>query len=135
MLIIVDTNVIVSALLNPFGKPASVLGLVLDEKVSIGLDPRILEEYREVLCRPPFGFKVSETTALVNYLEEIAVNVIAVPSGIKLKDPDDLPFVEVALATDATFLVTGNASHFPARIGHALTVNPAQFRDSYFQGL
>jgi uncharacterized protein len=133
VLIVVDTNVIVSALLNPFGKPASVLSLILDEKVAIGLDPRILEEYQEVLCRPRFGFKESESTALVNYLEEIAVNVIAVPSGLKLKDPDDLAFVEVTLASEAKFLVTGNLKHFPVHIGHARTVNPAQFMDSYFQ--
>lgn len=134
MLIVLDSNVIVSALLNPFGKPASVLGLVLDEKIAIGLDPRILDEYREVLSRPRFKFDQSASTTLVNYLEEIAINVIATPSGMKLRDPDDLPFLEVTLSAEADFLVTGNAGHFPGLIGKARTVSPAQFMERYFKG-
>ncbi len=132
MLIVVDTNVIVSALLNPFGKPAAVLGLVLEEKIEICFDSRIIAEYREVLTRPRFGFDKSEVTTVLNYLTEIGKCVVAVPHNVRLKDPDDMPFAEVALSAAADCLVTGNTGHFPARIGSTITVTPARFLLRYF---
>ena len=132
MLIVVDTNVIVSALLNPFGKPAAVLGLVVEEKTEVCFDSRIIAEYREVLARPRFGFNQSEVTALLNYLTEIGKCVVAVPHDVRLKDPDDIPFAEVALSAAADCLVTGNTGHFPARIGSTATVTPARFLQKYF---
>jgi putative PIN family toxin of toxin-antitoxin system len=132
VLIVVDTNVIVSALLNPFGKPAAVLGLVLEEKTEICFDSRIIAEYREVLTRPRFKFNQPEVTAFLNYLTEIGKCVVAVPHNVRLKDPDDTPFAEVALSAAADCLVTGNTGHFPARIGSTATVTPARFLLKYF---
>jgi putative PIN family toxin of toxin-antitoxin system len=58
--VVLDTNVIVSALINPYGAPASILGLVLEEKIELCYDTRILIEYRDVVMRPKFGFVQTE---------------------------------------------------------------------------
>jgi putative PIN family toxin of toxin-antitoxin system len=132
VLIVLDTNVIVSALLNPFRKPAAVLSLVLEEKVEICFDSRIMAEYREVLARPCFGFNQSEVTTVVSHLVAIGKCITALPNAMRFKDADDIPFAEVALSASADFLVTGNAGHFPALIGSTATVTPEKFLQKYF---
>jgi len=131
VLIVVDTNVLVSALLNPHGKPAAVLRLVLEEKVSIGVDARIMAEYHEVLHRPRFQFDASAIDSLLTFLEEIAMPVTALPVQLTIADQDDLPFAEVALSGKADFLITGNMNHFPVLIGKTSVVSPARFIDSF----
>jgi predicted nucleic acid-binding protein len=53
--IVVDTNVLVSALLRPGSLPGRVLDLVLARRVGLALDHRIFTEYDAVLSRPEFG--------------------------------------------------------------------------------
>ncbi|MBN1308985.1 MAG: putative toxin-antitoxin system toxin component, PIN family [Chitinispirillaceae bacterium] len=56
MTAVLDTNVLVSALLNPYGTPSSILNLIIKEKIILAYDVRILCEYEEVLHRPRFDF-------------------------------------------------------------------------------
>ena len=56
MRIVLDTNVLVSALLSPHGAPAAVLQLVVTGRVVLCFDARVLSEYREVLRREKFDF-------------------------------------------------------------------------------
>ena len=56
MRVVVDTNVIVSGILNPHGPPGRVVDALLSGNNSALHDDRILSEYREVLLRPTFGF-------------------------------------------------------------------------------
>ena len=51
MKIVLDTNVLVSSLLNPDGSPAKILNLILSEKIILLYDNRILNEYYDVLKR------------------------------------------------------------------------------------
>jgi putative PIN family toxin of toxin-antitoxin system len=134
VLIVLDTNVLVSALLNPHGKPAAVLRLVLQEKVSIGVDARIMAEYLEVLHRPRFQFDTLAIDSILTFLEETAVFITALPVRLTLVDQDDLPFAEVALSGNAGYLITGNTNHFPAHIGKTSVVSPARFIDSFLPG-
>ncbi|HDZ87109.1 MAG TPA: putative toxin-antitoxin system toxin component, PIN family, partial [Nitrospirae bacterium] len=55
MKIALDTNVLVSAFLNPHGKPARILRLVLQEEIDLLVDERLFDEYETVLLRPMFG--------------------------------------------------------------------------------
>jgi predicted nucleic acid-binding protein len=49
-----------------------------------------------------------------------------------LPDPDDEPFLNVAVAGKAACLVTGNASHFPAKLRQGLRVlSPSEFLTFY----
>jgi putative PIN family toxin of toxin-antitoxin system len=110
--IVLDTNVLVSGLLNPDGNPGRVVDLFLAGEVTLLVDDRILAEYRAVLPRPKFGFDASSVSDLLDLIEAEGVRVTAQPLGIALPDARDLPFLEVAIAGEAEAIVTGNARHF-----------------------
>jgi uncharacterized protein len=130
--IVLDTNVLVSGLLSPFGPPGEIVRLVSSGAVTLCLDARILAEYDEVLRRPRFGFDQDAIAALLDYLDFASETVAAGPLSARLPDEDDEPFLEVALACGADCLVTGNLAHFPesARAGVAV-LSPAEFVDRY----
>ena len=115
MRIVLDTNVLVSGLLNPHNPPGRIVDLVLGGQIVLLVDDRILLEYRSVLVRPAFGFDPGNVTDLVNFIERESVPALADPSTIRLPDPSDLPFLEVALSGGAQSFVTGNVKHFPER--------------------
>ncbi|MBI2335758.1 MAG: putative toxin-antitoxin system toxin component, PIN family [Deltaproteobacteria bacterium] len=112
MKIVLDTNVLVSGLINPYGAPAATLRLVLNQTVTLLYDVRLLLEYREVLLRPRFNFNSLQVEKFLQALEVLGVPINAKPLKIKLPDPDDLMFIEVAKSGLADYLVTGNLKHF-----------------------
>jgi putative PIN family toxin of toxin-antitoxin system len=127
MRIVLDTNILVSALLSPFGPPARVLDLILSGEIRLVYDDRMMAEYREVLARPKFGFAPEDVADLLAFLEADGEPVTARPLPSELPDADDLPFLEVAAQEKAT-LVTGNTAHYPASARGAVSVlTPAEF--------
>ncbi|MFL5540675.1 MAG: putative toxin-antitoxin system toxin component, PIN family [Longimicrobiaceae bacterium] len=131
MRIVLDTNVLVSALLNPHGTPGRIIDLVLSGAVVVLFDDRILAEYRDVLARPKLRIAPVESAYLLEFIETEGVLAPAPPLDIALPDPDDLPFVEVAAASFTDALVTGNARHFAAAVETLSIpiVSPAEFID------
>ena len=128
MRIVLDTNVLVSGLLSPFGPPGRVLDALLVGDVTICFDGRIMTEYRQVLLRPKFGWSSDAVDPLLDYLASAGESVVASPLNVSLPDPDDLMFLETALAATANHLVTGNRRHFPAKSRHGVSViSPAEF--------
>ena len=117
MKIVLDTNILVSALLSPQGVPAQVLMLTLAGELRLLFDERVLEEYREVLSRPRFAIPTAQVEEVLRQLEADGELVAATPVTAALPDPDDRAFVEVALSGHADALVTGNARHFPPDLG------------------
>src|SRR5687767_1264965 len=102
---------------NPPAKPARILALVRSGRITPQFDERILAEYGEVLARPRFGFNPVDVALLLADLNALGEHVAAQASGLSVPDPDDLPFIEVALAGRAEALVTGNVRHFPKESG------------------
>jgi len=133
MKIVLDTNVVVSGLLQSLGNPAQVLLLALAGAVQVCHDERILAEYAEVLARPRFKFDPKRVREVLTKLEAdgLAVDPSEQPD-LNLPDPDDEPFLAVALAAAADFLVTGNLSDYRAgkRRGCAV-VSPAEFMEHW----
>ena len=129
--VVLDTNVLVSALLNSFGTPGRVLDLVLAGELAVAYDDRVLAEWRQVLHREKFGFPAGEFEVLLSFVEGEGISVNASPLAIELPDQDDLPFLEVAHASEAA-LITGNTRHYPpeARRGVAV-LDPASFLDEW----
>ncbi len=129
--VVLDMNVLVSALLNSFEAPGRVLDLVLTGELSVAYDDRILAEWRQVLRREKFGFSAGDVEVLLGFVEGEGISVKASPLGVKLPDQDDLSFLEVAHAAEAT-LITGNTRHYPpeARRGVAV-LDPATFLDEW----
>lgn len=133
MNIVLDTNVLVSALLSPFHPPGRILDLLLAGKISLAHDDRILAEYRAVLLRPKFGF---DRRSVEDLLDECATGGLAVaapPLKLNLPDPTDAVFVEVAAVAGAP-LVTGNGRHFPpGRCAGIVVLSPAAFLEYWQQ--
>ena len=128
MSIVVDTNVLVSGLLNPHGAPGRIVDLIVTGDVSLLFDDRILAEYHEVLRRGRFGFEAKDVDALTAVIDATAIHVHGAPLAERLPDADDEPFLEGAIAGEADALVTGNVRHFPARLAHGIRiVTPAAF--------
>lgn len=123
---VIDTNVVVSGLLNPHGPSARVLDAVLDGRVKLVYDARILAEYRDVLRRPRLKLAPAKIAAFLTGLQS---QMIVTPSTLSVAGPDadDIVFVEAALATTDRTIVTGNLAHYPPEILHGVRVlTPAQ---------
>lgn len=127
MKVVVDTNVLVSALLNPYGLPASILRLIVDELVIPCFDVRILAEYREVLLRPRFNFPTTAIDTLIEFIQTAGIPCSGSDLNLHLNDPDDLPFAETAASAQAKYLITGNSRHFPKKIERTRVVTPGEF--------
>lgn len=123
---VIDTNVVVSGLLNPHGPSARVLDAVLDGRVKLVYDARILAEYRDALHRPRLKLKREKISAFLTGLQS---QMIVTPSPLAVAGPDadDIVFIEVALATTDKTIVTGNLADYPSEILHgARVLTPAQ---------
>ena len=128
MILVLDTNVVVSGLLSPFGAPGEIVRLVSSGVLSLCYEARILAEYREVLQRPVFPFTLVQVEALLDQIQAGGQLVEAHPLPVPLPDPDDEVFLAAALAGQAQYLVTGNLKHYPARARHGVrVVLPADF--------
>lgn len=126
--IVVDTNVLVAALLTPFGAPARVLDTLLARQVRLLYDDRILAEYGEVLVRAKFGFDPGDVADLLAFLRAEGQPVAAPSLDLPVLDPDDAMFMEVAIAGRADAIVTGNKGHFAPGTWRVLPVlSPAEF--------
>lgn len=128
MLIVLDTNVLVSSLITPFGNSARILDMILIKDLRILYDDRIISEYREVLSRPKFSFAQRDVEILLDYFESEGLRVT--PSVIyePLMDKDDIPFLEVALSGNAEALITGNKKHFKTKSAKGLKImSPEEF--------
>jgi putative PIN family toxin of toxin-antitoxin system len=132
VIIILDTNVLISGLLSSDSPPAMMLNLIARGDVRTAYDDRILDEYSDVLNRDEFGFGDIVTGFWLSYIRSSGLYIIAAPLNLELPDPDDEKFVEVAAASDADALVTGNLRHYNARAKRkARIVSPGEFISSF----
>jgi putative PIN family toxin of toxin-antitoxin system len=132
MTIVLDTNVIVSGILRPYSKAASILRLVATGAITLAYDLRIFSEYRDVLNRPKFTFAKEDIDAFLDQVEKEGVVVSVMPLKFSLPDPEDESFLEVALAGKATAIVTGNKRHFPKKEYEGTRIlSPAEFLEAF----
>jgi len=128
MKVVLDTNVIISGLITMDGMPAQVVNLLLNGRITLLLDGRILREYTEVINRKKFGFKKSMIDPLLDYIRNEGEYVAAEPSGKTFVDEDDRMFYEVAKTAKAKCIVTGNKDHFPK---DSIVKSPKEFIEMY----
>ncbi len=113
--IIVDTNILVSALLKPDSLPAAVLLVVFSGKVQVCVSEVILAEYEDVLRRPRWKQSPDVIDGTLAFMRSHGHLVKPGAPVYECIDPDDNAFLECAQAADADYLVTGNQRHFPKR--------------------
>ena len=116
---VIDTNVLVSALLSSHDDAATVqvVGKLFSGEVIPLLCEEILREYNEVLRRKKFKFSEALIVELLDVIERCGKMVVPSPTGEILPDMKDLPFYEVVAEKrdDDAYLVTGNIKHFPKK--------------------
>jgi putative PIN family toxin of toxin-antitoxin system len=132
MNIVLDTNVLVSGLLSPFGPCGEIVRMVSSAELTLSVDARILTEYKEVLVRPKFKFDQDKIDVLLDHIEHRGRVVASSPLQQSLPDSDDEPFLEVAIAAKAVCIVTGNHIHFPPDLCQGVTIfSPSDFLTFY----
>ena len=113
---VIDTNVVVSAMLKWQSLPGNILELVFDGIITPVFNDEILNEYREVLSRPKFNLSKQIIEDFVGNLEELGISIKAETLDLNFPDPKDRVFYEITMEnrkSDETYLVTGNIKHFP----------------------
>ena len=127
MLVVLDTNVVVSANLKPRGLEAYVVSLALNQHIQCDLSEPIFAEYEEVLRRAELGFIPKEFDRFLTRVR--ATSRIVQPSHTitTCSHKADNQFLECAEAAAANFLITGNKRHFPAEWKTIKVVNAREF--------
>jgi putative PIN family toxin of toxin-antitoxin system len=115
---VIDTNILVSALLSAGGPPAAVVRQMVAQTLQPVVCMAIVDEYRAVLPRPQLRLRASDIDELLSLIEAQAawVDVPAYSGQRPLPDPADWPFIACALAAGCP-VITGNARDFPAALG------------------
>lgn len=127
---VIDTNVLVSALLSKKDDAATVrvFRAMLQGRFTPLYHRDILAEYDEVLHRPKFHLSKAVIDTVLSAIRQFGIEVFPQPTGEILPDPDDLIFYEVVMEkrSDDAVLVTGNLKHYPDR---AFIVTPAEMME------
>lgn len=125
---VIDTNVIVSALINPGSKPGQIMKMVMDGQISPVVNNAIIKEYREVLGRKKFSFSEDEIKAFLLFMGRFVFEHRDIRNFHKGIPKDDAVFVLAAAAGGADYIITGNIRHFPdKKYGSCDVVNPSDF--------
>ena len=131
---VIDTNVLVSAMLKWNSIPGNVMELTFDGPIVPILNKQIVKEYREVLVRPKFHFTEEIVRDVLEDIQGKGIYVDAEHLDIELPDPKDRVFYEVVMEkrkTEDAYLVTGNIRHFPKK---AFIVTPREMIDIILSG-
>ena len=114
---VIDTNVLVSALISKHCDSATVLILdsIFYDIITPLYNDEILNEYNSVLRRSKFDFSEERITRTIETIKAKGIHSESLNSGEVIPDPKDLVFYEVALSQEDSFLVTGNIKHFPKK--------------------
>ena len=115
---VLDTNVLVSALICKESVPGAVVTHALEGKIIPLVNAEILEEYNDVLRRKKFKFDEQTVEVIIAGIISRAIHIDAVKTEEFFPDPKDAVFYEIVMESrkehDA-YLVTGNLKHFPQR--------------------
>jgi len=108
-LVIIDTNVLVSALLFG-GVPGELIPLWKDRTVQPKASKEMVEEYIRVLAYPKFELSEEEINFLFHYEILPYFEVIRIKAGpiLVAKDPSDDKFIRCAQAAGAKIIISGD---------------------------
>lgn len=115
---VIDTNVLVSALLHWESVPAAIIEHALIGNVVPVLSDEIIAEYNEVLRRDKFPFKDEDIVTLIDGIKTRGVQFDPATITENLPDPKDVIFYAVTMEArqeNDAYLVTGNIRHFPLK--------------------
>ena len=94
---VIDTNVLVSAMLKWDSVPGLVLKHVFGGNLIPVFNEEIMDEYREVLLRKKFHFPAEAVYTVLESLQEQGISINAGKLDIELPDAKDVVFYEVVI--------------------------------------
>ena len=121
--VVLDTNVLVSALLTRDGNPAKIYKMFLTGILKLVYCTEILEEYQEILCRPHLKIPPTDAAIVLSAIRQYGEEIRVEPSIVPMLDEDDRIFYDTSKNSKA-YLITGNKKHFPSE---PLVLTPAEF--------
>ncbi len=134
MKVVVDTNVVIFALLHPARSCGQILNQILDGHITWLITPSILSEYKEVCLRPELPISDFHR----KWLFEVWNNLPLLPtppyncSSVKCSDIDDQKFLDAAIYYRASFLITGNSKHYPKKtVMGVKIITPDKWQESF----
>src|SRR5262249_55380625 len=127
--LVLDTNVVVSAALNPNGLPRTVLTMALTKPARLCVSQPILAEYKLVLGRPELRIRRPLQRQLLQLIRNAARLLHPKRAVFAAADLNDDIFLECAETARADYLVTGNLRHFPRFWRQTKIVNAREFVD------
>ena len=127
--VVLDTNVLVSALWSEKGNPYRILELFFEREIELFYNTEIIEEYTEVLHRDKLGFSEEKVLGLLSEVAKNGIIIDAPKSSIPFIDEDDRKNYDTAKAS-GSILVTGNKKHYP---DEQIVLSPAEFLESIKQ--
>jgi uncharacterized protein len=112
MRVVLDTNILVSALIAPAGNPAAIYNAWEQGKFTLLTCTEHLDELRATLQRPRVAnlIKPYKAGRLVNQIKKLAEDVCQLPRLKRSPDPGDNFLLALAEAGRADYLVTGDKS-------------------------
>jgi len=121
--VVLDTNVLVSALWSKDGTPAKVAHLIPSGEIIPCFCDEILYKYEIVLSRPQFNFSQYQITTLLENIKRRGVSYAVNKSATYMTDESDRIFYDAAKESKA-ILITGNIKPFPPE---PFIMTPAEF--------
>ena len=130
--VVLDTNVIISALLAKDGNPARIFELFLNGTILNYTSKEILDEIREVLSRPHFAISLETQSFVMNALENYSI-IITPESKIHAvdHDPDDNKFIDCALSAKAVIISGDNHLLKLKKCQEVYILSPREFLNQY----
>src|SRR5260370_37494348 len=110
MRLILDTNILISALLSPLGAPAKLLDAWERKRFSLVACDALIAELRDVAGRPFFRARLRASVAelLAAGIRDFSLFCRDLPAGPIAPDPKDSYLLALAAASQAEVLVTGD---------------------------
>lgn len=130
--VVLDTNIVISAMLRAGGLPEAVFNLAIDGVVDLCISEPVLAEYAEVLGRARLAIppeKVAIALARIREKSSLVTVTIAVDPTACPDDPDDMVFLQCAEAAAADYLITGNRKHYPGEWKKTRIITPREFME------
>ncbi|HET8887345.1 MAG TPA: putative toxin-antitoxin system toxin component, PIN family [Candidatus Angelobacter sp.] len=127
--LVIDTNVLVSAVLKPDGLQRTVFLLAITKPARWYISRPIMEEYAAVLARPELKVRRSPRLQFIQLIKNHTYSVTPSRLPQLTTDPDDNIFLECADAARADYLVTGNQRHFPRFWKKTKIIDSREFLD------
>jgi putative PIN family toxin of toxin-antitoxin system len=133
--IIIDTNVLVSALIQRSYPFFIVYNCVFENLVEIFISSDLFEEYLEVLNRPKFRKYpefISKAELIIAQIETKASKFQPIQRLDIIKDDADNRLLELAVASQADFIITGNTNDFTmSHFQGTKIVSPREYWDFF----